>query len=170
MPYRNQPVFLIDKGNYRVLLWDPFQKTNVYLDFGDSESPEITVGILEKDPKFIELRDIYLDTNNDNDDPLTPEYWVRRYVWRSGESYNVYHAPDDKNLVEPSFPAQNAIDPPNQTVIVPGYAYGGPYYTQANYPYTTTYTTYYPYYSNRHSTAAVVGAGLAGLAVGALLL
>ncbi len=169
MSFRNQPVFLIDKGFYRVRVYDPYKGKDVTIDFGDSISPEITLGIIEKNPKYLKLQKTYLLQNSDIDDPLNPIFWERRYVWKSGDQYVIYQSPDNNDFYEPSFPAQNAIDPYTQTVIAPGFAYGAPYYTTYDYPYATT-TTYYPYYSNRHSTGALVATGLAGLAVGALLL
>jgi hypothetical protein len=168
---RYQPVFLIDKGFYRVRVYDPFENKDVLVDFGDSNSPSITLSLLESDANTLKLRDQYLAKTHSTFDPLTPEYWTRRYVWLSKDPYTYYVAPDDTKTVEPSFPAQNAIDPPHRTVIVPGYAYGAPYYTPVGYPYGTYVTTYHPYYSaRRYGPGSLALAGLGAFALGALLL
>jgi hypothetical protein len=159
---RYQPVFLIDEGSYQVLVYDPDKKEDVLVKFGNSDSPGITMSLIEKDPKTTELRQKYLNTHTIINDPRNPKYWIARYVWGSGDPWDYYPAPNDKknNTVEPFFPAQNAVDPSYNTVIVPGYAYGAPY---------TVYQSY-PYYSTHHfGPGSLALAGLGGLALGALL-
>src|SRR5207253_910883 len=120
-----QPVFLVDKGLYTVPVYDPDQKAEILVSFGDSESPGITISLLEKNKETIKLRKQFLKDNPDTEDPKTEVYWLRRYVWLSMEPYYCTQEFEGQKLSEPEFPARNAVDPVYQRpVYYNGYSYG----------------------------------------------
>lgn len=166
------PVF-VDGKYYQVLVKNPNTGSDVLITFGDSESPNITKRILEKDSETMLQRSQYLSQNMRIDDPTLAGYWIARYIWRSGDPY-VYIPVDDQKYSEPSYPAPNAVDPPYvYPYVIPGsYSYGYPYYGSyydPYYPYYSTYPAYgYGGYGGYGGGAVVAGA-LTGLAVGSLL-
>lgn len=152
---RNQPVYLLDKGYYQVLVYDPDQKEDILVSFGDKFSPKVTEYILEGDSKTLDARNKYLSSIVQDDDSRNPAFWDQRYIYLSGAPYKFYISPENEELLNPVFPAPSALDPvyAYPTVVDP-YAY--PQY------YNPYYNPYYtPYYYG--------GLGLAGFATGALL-
>ena len=187
---RFQPVFLVDKKFYQVLVYDSEKKDDVLVNFGDEESIAITDNIIKGDEATLVKRDEYLKINPANDDPRTPEYWTDRYIWLSGEEYVYDLPPDGKKLEAPIFPAPLAIDPPFAYPVMIQSSYYPQYpdyynYYSGYYPYNEYYPSYYPqYYSRTYATpyggyggyggyrgygATAAVAGLTGLALGGLL-
>src|SRR6059058_2714310 len=80
---RNQPVYLLDKNYYQVLVYDPDKKEDVLVTFGDQYAPKVTELILEGNPDVMESRDQYLKEHKREDNPTKPEFWSQRYIFLS---------------------------------------------------------------------------------------
>jgi hypothetical protein len=99
-----QPYFVKDKY-YEVLVWDPVAKKKVLVTFGDANSPGIVDAIQNRDPDMLLARDQYLASGSVTTDPTSPDYWIERFIWQSGDSY-VYTPENLKDqITEPTYPA-----------------------------------------------------------------
>lgn len=160
---RNQPVYLLDKNYYQVLVYDPDKKEDVLVTFGDQYAPKVTELILEGNPDIMESRDQYLSKNVRDNDPTHPSFWEQRYIFLSGDPYEFYTSKDNEQLLNPVFPAPSAIDPIySYPVVVDPYAYNNYYYTPYYNPYYTPYYYDGVYPALGFATGALLGTALSG--------
>jgi hypothetical protein len=99
-----QPYFVIDKY-YEVLVWDPVAKKKVLVTFGDANSPALVDAIQNRDPDMLLARDQFLASGTPTTNPTSPDYWIERYIWQSGDAY-VYTPENLKEQISaPIYPA-----------------------------------------------------------------
>jgi hypothetical protein len=169
---RNQPYY-VDNKYYNVLIYNAKTKKEKLIRFGGKTSPTITQKILSENEKTLLRRDKYLTEHKESNDPTTKQFWIRRYIWLSGEPYAFNKEYETEVIKNPTFPPMNAKDPiaAYPIPIANSYFYD-PYYGAYNYgpSYPNPYyvPNYYPPYPADYG-GDIALAGLAGLAIGGAL-